>query len=82
VDMNAAGDVYFYDDANKDFVKEDGYITFDAKIGYLIGAWDFYVYGENLTDEEYIVDYISNSMLAMADFGDPLTVGAGVRYRF
>ncbi len=82
VDMRAIGDVHFYDDCNKTFVKEDSYITFDAKIGYQTGGWDFYVYGKNLTDEEYIVDFISNTSLSMADFGDPLTVGAGVRYRF
>lgn len=81
-DMKAAGEVNFYDDANDTFVKEDAYITFDAKVGYLTGAWDFYVYGKNLTDEEYVVDFISNSAMMMADFGDPLTVGVGIRYYF
>ena len=82
VDMRAIGDVHFYDDANKALVKEDSYITFDAKIGYQTGGWDFYVYGKNLSDEEYIVDFISNTSLSMAGFGEPLTVGAGIRYRF
>ena len=27
---------------------------------------DFYVYGKNLTDEEYITDFISNSTLMLA----------------
>jgi iron complex outermembrane receptor protein len=40
------------------------------------------VYGKNLTDEEYITDFISSSALMMAGFGQPLTVGAGLRYRF
>ena len=82
VDTKAAGDVHFYDDGNKTFPKEDAYITFDAKIGYQTGAWDFYLYGKNLTDEEYIVDYLANTTLTLVEFGDPLTVGAGIRYRF
>ncbi len=82
VDMRAVGDVHFYDDVNKSFVKEDSYVTFDAKIGYQTGAWDFYVYGKNLTDEDYIVEFMSSSSLTMADFDYPLTVGTGIRYRF
>lgn len=82
MDLRAAGETDFYDDANKTFVTEDAYITFDAKIGYQTGNWDFYVYGKNLTDEEYIIDYISNTSLALAEFGDPRTFGIGIRYRF
>ncbi len=82
VDTKAAGDVHFYDDGNKTFAKEDAYITFDAKIGYQTGSWDLYLYGKNLTDEDYIVDYPANTTLTLVEFGDPLTVGAGIRYRF
>ena len=82
VDLKALGEVYFYDDANKRFVKEDAYTVVDAKIGYQFKDWDLYVYGKNLTDEEYVTDLISNSMLMMVDFGDPRTFGVGVRYRF
>ncbi|PID77947.1 MAG: hypothetical protein CSB21_03150 [Deltaproteobacteria bacterium] len=64
------------------FVKGDEYITLDAKIGYTAGNWDFYIYGKNLADEEYIEDYISSSTLSLAYFGDPLTLGGGLRYRF
>ncbi len=82
VDMKAAGKTAFYADLDKDFVKEDAYITFNAKIGYRTGGWDFYVYGKNLTDEEYIVSYNSNASRSRAEFGDPLTAGLGIRYRF
>lgn len=82
LDMKAAGEIYFYDDANKTFAKEDAYITFDAKIGYQTGAWDFYVYGKNLANEEYITSLISNPSLTLVEFGDPRTLGIGVRYRF
>lgn len=82
VDMRAVGKTAFYADSEKDFVKEDDYITFNAKIGYRTGDWDFYVYGKNLTDEEYIVSYNSNSSKSRAEFGDPLTAGVGIRYHF
>ncbi|WP_321418351.1 TonB-dependent receptor [uncultured Desulfobacter sp.] len=82
VDMRAVGETAFYADSEKDFVKEDAYITFNAKIGYRTGDWDFYVYGKNLTDEEYIVSYNSNSSKSRAEFGDPLTAGLGIRYHF
>ncbi|MBM9616319.1 TonB-dependent receptor [Desulfobulbus rhabdoformis] len=81
-DLRAAGETSFYDDLNKTFVEDDAYITVNAKVGYQAGLWDFYVYGKNLTDEEYIESYLSNAGFALAEFGDPLTIGAGIRYRF
>lgn len=82
IDMRAAGAMSFYDDANKTFVEEDAYAVFDAKIGYQTGGWDLYMYGKNLTDEAYITEFIDSSTLMMAGFGQPLTVGVGLRYRF
>jgi iron complex outermembrane receptor protein len=82
IDMRAKGETSFYNDADRTFVEEGAYTVFDAKIGYQTGGWDFYVYGKNLTDEEYITDFISNSTLMLAGFGQPLTAGVGVRYRF
>jgi iron complex outermembrane recepter protein len=81
-DVRGQGDIHFYDDARKDFVKENAYVTVDAKIGYRFGDWDIYAYGNNLTDEEYINNYMSNFMVAVATFGEPRTFGVGVRYRF
>ena len=82
VDLRAVGETSFYDDANNTSVTEDEYIVLDAKVGYQTGAWDFYVYGKNLTDEAYVEDFMANTSMAMVDYGDPLTVGAGIRYRF
>lgn len=82
LDMKSQGDIYFYDDTNKAMVKEEAYTVIDAKIGYQFDAWDVYVYGKNLTDEEYVNDFISNSIVALASFGEPRTYGVGVRYRF
>ncbi len=82
IDMRAAGEISIFDDGNNSFVREDAYAVFDARIGYQTGGWDFYVYGKNLTDEAYITYYMSSSRLTMAEFGQPLTIGAGLRYRF
>ena len=82
IDMRAVGETAFYADSDKDFVKEDAYITLNSKIGYRTGDWDFYVYAKNLTDEAYIVSFNSNARLSRVEFGDPLTVAVGIRYHF
>ena len=79
VDMRAAGERSF-DNAN--LYEEDAYAVLDAKIGYLTGGWDFYVYGKNLTDEEYIISFGSSARQTLAEYGQPLTIGVGLRYRF
>ncbi|WP_419767510.1 TonB-dependent receptor [Arcobacter sp.] len=76
------GSMSFYDDVNKDFAREDGYTLVDAKIGYKFSDWNIYVYGKNLTDEEYVNMYESNSTFSMATFGDPKFFGIGVKYTF
>ena len=73
---------YFYDDARKDFVKEDMYTVVDARAGYRFQDWDFYAYAKNLTDEEYVTYFLANSMLSLVNFGDPRTFGVGVTYHF
>lgn len=82
LDIKNQGHIYFYDDFNKDLVKEDAYTMIDAKIGYKFDTYDFYVYGKNLSDEKYINSFMSNSSTATAYFGEPITVGLGVRYQF
>lgn len=79
VDMRAVGETAF-DSAG--LYEGDSYAIFDAKIGYLTGGWDFYVYGKNLTDEEYITYFTSTGRYTLAEFGQPLTIGVGLRYRF
>lgn len=81
-DMRASGATSYFDDANDSFVEDDAYAVIDAKIGYLFGGWDFYVYGKNLTDEEYISYFMSTTRQTLAEFGQPLTIGVGLRYRF
>lgn len=82
LDMKNQGSIHYNDGANNTMVKEDGYTTFDTKIGYKINNWDFYVYGKNLTDTEYINSFMSGSRTSMVELGDPRTVGIGVTYRF
>ncbi len=82
LDIKNQGQIYFYDNAKKDFVKEDGNTVINAKIGYQSDKWDYYIYGKNLSDEKYINEFMSSSSLAMANYGDPITVGMGGQYRF
>jgi len=82
VDMRAVGGYSLYDNSGRTFVEEDAYALLDARIGYLTGGWDFYVYGKNLTDQEYISCFMTTTRQTMAEFGQPLTIGVGLRYRF
>jgi iron complex outermembrane receptor protein len=83
VDMRAVGEFSLYDNSGRTFVQEDAYAVLDARIGYLTeGGWDFYVYGKNLTDQEYITCFMTTTRQTMAEFGQPLSIGAGLRYRF
>ncbi len=79
VDVLNLGKQYFYDNENMEFPSQDDYTLVDGKIGYRIKDWDLYVYGRNLTDEEYITGFSSMRVLA---YGDPRTYGAGLRYTF
>nr|PIE46621.1 MAG: hypothetical protein CSA42_07555 [Gammaproteobacteria bacterium] len=82
MDVKMVGDVCFFDDATNSFVEENPYATVDAKIGYLMDNWDFYVYGKNLPDEEYIIGYVSTEAYSLVNYGKPRFIGVGVRYRF
>lgn len=81
-DIKNQGAMYFYDDVDKDFLKEDGYTLVDAKIGYKFSDWDTYIYGKNLTNEEYINTYEANSYFSMATYGDQRFIGVGAKYTF
>jgi iron complex outermembrane recepter protein len=81
-DLHNQGSTYFYDDANKQFLKRKGYTSVDLKLGYRFDAWDVYVYGKNLTDEDYITSFISSSLVSLASYSDPRTFGIGFKYKF
>lgn len=81
-DINHVGNVYFYDDKNKKFLKEKPYTTADIKIGYKFKDFDLFAYVNNITDEEYITTYWTNSLAGIATFGKPRFFGAGIKYSF
>ena len=81
-DLKNQGSLTFYDDRQKEFLKNSGYSIVDVKLGYKFGTWDIYGYVNNLTDREYITYYNSNSIVSLASFGDSRTFGLGARYTF
>lgn len=81
-DLKVTGETGFFDSGAQAFPKQDTYTTLDARIGYVTGDWELYAYGKNLTDEEYITGYRANTMISIASFNDPRTIGAGVKYNF
>ncbi len=81
-DVTNVGEVYFYNDTNQEFEKESSYLIVDVKVGYRFTPLDIYVFGKNLTDEEYVNGFRANSLASVATFGEPRTFGIGVRYKF
>jgi len=82
IDVKNQGAINFFDSANQNLTKRSGYILANMKAGWRFSGWDVYAYVENLTDEKYIRSFKSNSMVSIAEFGEPRTFGVGVRYEF
>jgi iron complex outermembrane receptor protein len=81
-DIRNQGEQYFFDGANNDMVKADGFTSIDAKAGYKISDWDMYLYVKNATNEDHVVSYMSKPGLAIAQFSEPRKIGIGARYSF
>lgn len=82
-DVRCQGATPFLDEVNKVFSEADAYVVWGMKIGYRFKNLDVYLYGKNLTDEEYITSFKSNASIgSVTTFGDPRTVGIGMRYSF
>lgn len=81
-DLKMQGSLYFYDDLQKKFLKNDGYAIVDMKVGYKFSNWDVYGFVKNLTDEAYLTYYQSSALVSLASYGDRRTVGMGVKYTF
>jgi len=79
VDVYFQGKQYFYDNENMAFPEEDMVTLLDAKLGYRLDDWDFYIYGRNLTDEDYVTGFSSMRVLS---FGEPRTIGVGATFYF
>ena len=81
IDVLNHGKQYFRDNVNaiEEFPTQDMYTLVDAKLGYRTDDWDFYVYGRNLTDEEYVSMF---SGMHVISYGEPRTFGLGMTYYF
>ena len=66
----------YYDAANTEAFSEDGYLVWDAQVGYEQENWSVVVYGRNLLDEEYY-SFI-NPQIAAGTPGDPQLFGVRV----
>ena len=82
LDVKNQGGTYFYDSANQTFGREKSYTVADMRAGWRFGDWDIYAYVKNLTDEKYITSFTPNSMTSIVTFGEPRTIGGGIRYQF
>lgn len=82
-DIRHIGETSYFDGANNTNPEASAYTIVDAKFGYRMNDFDIYVYGKNLADEEYINGFQANASVGgIASFGEPRTIGAGVRYAF
>lgn len=64
-------------------VSEDPYQLLNARIGVESEDFDVYLYGKNLTDQEYRkIGYLTGMGAVYAQSGDPLTFGVNLVYRF
>ena len=84
-DWSYSDDV-FNDSQNSPFLFQSAYSLVNASIGYTNAAdtWDVVVFGENITDERYIVSGDSNFGLGFheANYNRPAEYGVTFRYRF
>ena len=84
-DWSYSDDV-FNDSQNSPFLFQDAYGIVNAAVRYTNPAdtWDLILFGENITDERYIVSGDSNFGLGFheANFNRPAQYGVTFRYRF
>ncbi|MCG3678808.1 TonB-dependent receptor [Aliarcobacter butzleri] len=83
LDFNARGNTSYLDGANNSMIEADGAIITNAKIGYKVGDFDIYAFAKNLTDENYINYYVSNTNIDhQVRLNDPRQFGIGAIYKF
>ena len=66
----------YYDAANTEIFSEDGYLVWDAQVGYERDNWAVTVYGRNLLEEDYYT--FINPQIAGGTPGDPQLFGVRV----
>jgi iron complex outermembrane receptor protein len=75
VDVVGYGKMYG-DSANT--YKRDAYQLLNAKVGYEADSWDVYLYGKNISDEDYTWDGLEYWKL----YSEPREMGLKLAYRF
>ena len=79
-DFFAVGETFF-DPQNT--VQQDSYEVYNARVGFQRGNYDFYVFGENLADNQYFVDgFDAGGGLAIGPVGTSRRIGGGISLRF
>lgn len=85
VSFNYQGE-HFFDITNSDLSRENGYAVFGARIAYEDDdGWNVALFGENLTDEEYLVytfDFTGPGGFNQRFFGKPQWFGISAGYNF
>lgn len=69
-----------YDEANTDLFTQDSYALIDAEIGYQTRGFSISVFGENIADEDYYSNIITDIFAGVP--GTPQTFGLKGSYRF
>lgn len=76
----AIGDSYM-DSANE--YKQEGYQLYNARVGMMYENFDFYLFGENLSNEFYFIDAnAGNDGLFYGSVGKGRSIGMGLSMRF
>lgn len=87
--LNITGmDAFYYSDSN-DF-QSDNYRLLNMRLGYESNSWSVYLWGRNLTDEQYGVrgfNFANEPNLEWADqqyvrYGDPRQIGVTFKYDY
>ena len=78
---------HFFDITNSDISRQGTYALLDARVSYIPddSFWQFNVFVENLTDEEYLVytfDFTGIGGFNQLFFGRPLTWGVSLDLSF
>ena len=79
VELVGTGKTYF-DDFNTESLKQDAYEVINVRLGYAIGPFEIYGFGNNLADKEYFTQKFSSTRSGVP--GNPRTYGIGLQYSF
>ncbi|MDO5045846.1 TonB-dependent receptor [Campylobacter sp.] len=79
VDGNLIGKTYFNP---QNSLERESYFTTDAKLGYMKNGFDLYLYANNITDKEYMMNVFNRGYGVLVEYAKGRTFGLGIRYSF